>query len=177
MDLALRDGVAQRPHDVLLADDLVEAPRAVAAVERRGIGHASRIASRALRRYGPPAMARIRFAAAVLLGAVALRLLTSNGLVNYDTLYSLVWGRELAHGALPDLEVAIAPTPHPLATLGGVLLSPLSSLESTGCTASSPRPPSWGSRTCRWRCSAGSSSRSGASGSTPRRASSPRRSS
>jgi len=77
-------------------------------------------------------MARIRFAAGVLLGAAALWLLTSGGLVNYDTLYSLVWGRELAHGTLPDLEVAIAPTPHPLATLGGVLLSPLSSLELHG---------------------------------------------
>src|SRR3954454_11936948 len=77
-------------------------------------------------------MARIRFAAGVLLGAVALRLLTSNGLVNYDTLYSIVWGRELAHGTLPDLTVAIAPTPHPLATLGAVRLSPLSSLEVDG---------------------------------------------
>jgi hypothetical protein len=77
-------------------------------------------------------MARIRFAAGVLLGAGALRLLTSNGLVNYDTLYSLVWGRELAHGTLPDLEVAIAPTPHPLATLGAIALSPLSSLKVGG---------------------------------------------
>jgi hypothetical protein len=74
-------------------------------------------------------MARIRFAAGVLLGAVVLRLVTGNGLVNYDTLYSLVWGRELAHGTLPDLKVAIAPTPHPLATLGAIALSPLSSLE------------------------------------------------
>jgi hypothetical protein len=77
-------------------------------------------------------MARIRFAAAVLLGAAALRLLTHNGLVNYDTLYTLVWGRELAHGTLPDLDVAIAPTPHPLATLGAVLLSPLSSTNVDG---------------------------------------------
>jgi hypothetical protein len=77
-------------------------------------------------------MARIRFAAGVLLGAAALRSLTGNGLVNYDTLYTLVWGRDLAHGMLPDLDVAIAPTPHPLATLGGILLSPLSSLEIDG---------------------------------------------
>jgi len=77
-------------------------------------------------------MARIRFAAGVLLGALALRLLTVNGLVNYDTLYTLVWGRDLAHGMLPDLEVAIAPTPHPLATLGAIALSPLSSLELAG---------------------------------------------
>ncbi|MEA2221002.1 MAG: hypothetical protein QOJ35_3628 [Solirubrobacteraceae bacterium] len=77
-------------------------------------------------------MARIRFAAGVLLGAAALRSLTGNGLVNYDTLYTLVWGRQLAHGMLPDLEVAIAPTPHPLATLGAIVLSPLSSLQAGG---------------------------------------------
>ena len=77
-------------------------------------------------------MARIRFVAGVLAGAVALRLLAGPGLVNYDTLYTLVWGRQLADGTLPDLEVAIAPTPHPLANLGAVLLSPLSSAETGG---------------------------------------------
>ncbi|MEA2194073.1 MAG: hypothetical protein QOG42_507, partial [Solirubrobacteraceae bacterium] len=77
-------------------------------------------------------MARLRFAAGVLVGAVALRLAAGPGLVNYDTLYTLVWGRQLAHGTLPDLEVAIAPTPHPLANLAAVVLSPLSSLESGG---------------------------------------------
>jgi hypothetical protein len=74
-------------------------------------------------------MARIRFAAGVLLGAAVLRLVAGPGLVNYDTLYELVWGRQLAYGTLPDLDVAIAPTPHPLATLGAIVLSPLSSLE------------------------------------------------
>ena len=54
-------------------------------------------------------------------------LVVGRGLVNYDTLYSLVWGRDLAHGRVPDYDVALAPTPHPLATLGGVVLSPLSS--------------------------------------------------
>ena len=78
------------------------------------------------------AMARLRFVAGVLAGAVALRLLAGPGLVNYDTLYTLVWGRQLAHGELPDLEVAIAPTPHPLANLAAVLLSPLSSIETGG---------------------------------------------
>src|SRR6476659_9376839 len=77
-------------------------------------------------------MARIRFAARVLVGAAVLRLLAGPGLVNYDTLYTLVWGRQLAHGTLPDLEVAIAPTPHPLANLGALALSPLSSWESGG---------------------------------------------
>jgi len=77
-------------------------------------------------------MARIRFVAGLLLGAVALRLLTGRGLVNYDTLYSLDWGRQLAEGATPDLQVAIAPTPHPLATLGAIVLAPLSELRLDG---------------------------------------------
>lgn len=77
-------------------------------------------------------MARIRFLAGVLLGAVALRLLTGPGLVNYDTLYSLVWGRQIAGGTGPDLKFANAPTPHPLATLGGVVFAPLSGLERDG---------------------------------------------
>lgn len=77
-------------------------------------------------------MARIRFAAGVLAGAVALRLLTGPGLVNYDTLYALMWGRQLASATLPDLDVAIAPTPHPLATLGALLLSPLGALRVDG---------------------------------------------
>jgi hypothetical protein len=77
-------------------------------------------------------MARIRFAAGVLVGAAVLRLAAGPGLANYDTLYSLVWGRQLAHGTLPDLDVAIAPTPHPLATLGAILVSPLSSLRVDG---------------------------------------------
>ena len=42
---------------------------------------------------------------------------SAHGLVNYDTLYSLVWGRELAQGRTPDFDAALAPTPHPLATL------------------------------------------------------------
>jgi hypothetical protein len=77
-------------------------------------------------------MSRIRFAAAVLAGAAALRLLAGPGLVNYDTLYTLVWGRQLAHGEIPDLEVAIAPTPHPLANLAATLLAPLSSWQVDG---------------------------------------------
>ena len=48
------------------------------------------------------------------------------GLVNYDTLYTLVWGRDLAGGELPDYDVSLAPTPHPLATLAAALLAPLS---------------------------------------------------
>jgi hypothetical protein len=58
------------------------------------------------------------------LGLVAWTLV-GRGLVNYDTLYALVWGRDLVHGTLPDYDVALAPTPHPLATLVGAILSVL----------------------------------------------------
>ncbi len=33
---------------------------------------------------------------------------------NYDSYYALVWGREIAHGHLPDYTVFRTPTPHPL---------------------------------------------------------------
>ncbi len=33
---------------------------------------------------------------------------------NYDSLYSLLWGRELLHGALPGFDAYRAPTQHPL---------------------------------------------------------------
>ena len=111
-------------------------------VERGDLGHPSEdsfAGGRATLRgqdrcsgYGLGRMTKIRFVAGVLVGAVALRLLAGPGLVNYDTLYTLVWGRQLAHGELPDLEVAIAPTPHPLANLVAIVLSPLSSIEVDG---------------------------------------------
>ncbi|MEA2316773.1 MAG: hypothetical protein QOD44_962 [Solirubrobacteraceae bacterium] len=66
-----------------------------------------------------------------LLGALAWAL-AGRGLVNYDTLYALVWGRDVAHGALPDYDVTLAPTPHPLATLGGLILAPLSASADRG---------------------------------------------
>jgi hypothetical protein len=73
-----------------------------------------------------PAVRAARFAAGLAALAAALWLLAGRGLVNYDTLYSLVWGRELAQGRTPDLEVPLAPTPHPLGTLLGLLAAPLS---------------------------------------------------
>src|SRR5215212_8608672 len=45
--------------------------------------------------------------------------------LNYDSFYALVWGGDLAHGRQPDYEIPVAPTPHPLATLAGAVLSPL----------------------------------------------------
>jgi hypothetical protein len=61
---------------------------------------------------------------AVLAITLMLRIFYGMGYVAYDGMYSLVWGSDIAHGRLPDYEVAIAPTPHPLFTFMGVLLSP-----------------------------------------------------
>ncbi|HEV2975162.1 MAG TPA: hypothetical protein VGX69_09245 [Solirubrobacteraceae bacterium] len=63
---------------------------------------------------------------AIAVGALALWLVCGVGFANYDTLYALAWGGQLAHGETPAYKVAIAPTPHPLLELLGVVLSPLS---------------------------------------------------
>jgi hypothetical protein len=47
------------------------------------------------------------------------------GFPNYDTIYALVWGRELAHGTSPDYGSALPPTPHPLTDLIGLVATPL----------------------------------------------------
>ncbi len=47
------------------------------------------------------------------------------GFPNYDTIYALVWGRELAHGVSPDYGAALPPTPHPLADLLGLVATPI----------------------------------------------------
>jgi hypothetical protein len=57
-------------------------------------------------------------------GAVLL-LVFPLGFPNYDTIYALVWGRELAHGTSPDYGAALPPTPHPLADLLGLIATPL----------------------------------------------------
>lgn len=41
----------------------------------------------------------------------------------YDSLYALLWGRELLHGHLPNLHVYRAPTEHPLALAFGAFCS------------------------------------------------------
>jgi hypothetical protein len=55
----------------------------------------------------------------------ALLLVFPVGFPNYDTIYALVWGRELAHGVSPDYGSALPPTPHPLADLLGLVATPL----------------------------------------------------
>src|SRR5205823_2318201 len=47
------------------------------------------------------------------------------GFPNYDTVYALLWGDELAHGMSLDYAVRVPPTPHPLADLWGLIVSPL----------------------------------------------------
>jgi hypothetical protein len=64
--------------------------------------------------------------AAWVAGISALLLLVYPvGFPNYDTIYALVWGRELAHGASPDYGAALPPTPHPLADLLGLVTTPI----------------------------------------------------
>jgi hypothetical protein len=58
-------------------------------------------------------------------GAVLLRLLAGVGFANYDTLYALVWGQQLTRGQTPRYGIPIAPTPHPLVEVLGVVLAPL----------------------------------------------------
>jgi hypothetical protein len=62
---------------------------------------------------------------AVLLGAFLLRFISGVGFANYDTLYALVWGQQLAGGHTPQYSIPLAPTPHPLIEALGFLLAPL----------------------------------------------------
>jgi hypothetical protein len=55
----------------------------------------------------------------------ALLLLFPYGFPNYDTIYALLWGKEMAHGMGPDMGAALPPTPHPLAELFGLVATPL----------------------------------------------------
>ena len=74
-----------------------------------------------------PTGARNWLTPAVWVAAVAavLLLVFPLGFPNYDTIYSLLWGREMADGMSPDRGAALPPTPHPLAELLGLVTSPL----------------------------------------------------
>ncbi|HEX6228347.1 MAG TPA: hypothetical protein VFZ41_02670, partial [Solirubrobacterales bacterium] len=64
--------------------------------------------------------------AAWVAGVIAvLLLLFPLGFPNYDTIYALLWGTELAGGMSPDRGAALPPTPHPLAELFGLVTEPL----------------------------------------------------
>jgi hypothetical protein len=68
---------------------------------------------------------RLRAPLGIAIGAVALRVIAGVGFANYDTLYALAWGGQLSRGSIPAYDVPIAPTPHPLLELVGLVLAPL----------------------------------------------------
>ncbi len=74
-----------------------------------------------------PSRARNWLTPAAWVGGIsaALLILFPTGFPNYDTIYALVWGRELAHGVSPDYGAALPPTPHPLSDLLGMVTTPL----------------------------------------------------
>ena len=68
---------------------------------------------------------RWRAVLAVIACAAALLAVLGPGYAGYDASWALVWGHEIASGALPSYEGAVAPTPHPLANAVTAMLSPL----------------------------------------------------
>jgi hypothetical protein len=71
---------------------------------------------------------------AIAAGAVVLWVVSGVGFANYDTLYALAWGGQLARGETPQYGIPIAPTPHPLIEILGAILSPLSPRAIEGVT-------------------------------------------
>ncbi|HEX8854538.1 MAG TPA: hypothetical protein VF752_02985 [Thermoleophilaceae bacterium] len=96
------------------------APQPATVPPAAGLAGESRLATRAealaTRRNGARLLA---FVSAVSLGIFLFR----PTYPNYDSYYSLVWGRALSHGHLPDYDVFRTPTPHPLWELLGAGLS------------------------------------------------------
>jgi hypothetical protein len=58
----------------------------------------------------------------LLAGALAV-LFAGHAFINYDTAYTLLWGGQLADGVTPDLELPLAPTPHPLTNVLAIVLT------------------------------------------------------
>jgi hypothetical protein len=67
----------------------------------------------------------LRDAVAAGLIALAMFLAFGHAFLNYDSFYALVWGDELVRWRQPQYDLSVAPTPHPLATFVGALVSPL----------------------------------------------------
>lgn len=74
-------------------------------------------------------MVRVRSALLSTLAAVvvaaAVYAFFGHAFLNYDSFYTLTWGRDLLHGINPQYQVSVAPTPHPLSMGIGALVSPL----------------------------------------------------
>jgi hypothetical protein len=112
----LLDRVAQRADDMLLPDDVCERAGAMTAVQRSGHGLSE--SSGEVGRLG------LRAAGLIPLGALLAWGLVGAGFLNYDTAYSLLWGGDVVHLRRPDFSVPLAPTPHPLSTALGAVLTP-----------------------------------------------------
>ena len=115
VDAILFDRVAERPDDVLLAHHVCERAGAMTAVQRSGHGS---VESR-----GATSRLGVRAAIGIPLGALVAWLLIGAGFLNYDTAYSLLWGQDALHLRGSDMSLTLSPTPHPLATVIGALLS------------------------------------------------------
>lgn len=74
--------------------------------------------SNRLRAWGTP----LAFVAGV---SAVLLLLFPRGFTNYDSIYYLLWGKQMSEGMSPDYSAPLVPTPHPLYDLLGVLTAPL----------------------------------------------------
>ena len=66
-------------------------------------------------------------ALAVFAGATAIVFVVFGADPTYDSLYAQVWTRDVWHGVTPDFDAYRAPTPHPLALLLALVVSPLGS--------------------------------------------------
>jgi hypothetical protein len=91
---------------------------AISPLPRRKLGLLAR-----LRAVPERAWARSGFA--LLCISAAIGYLVYPTYPNYDSAYSLIWGRELLDGALPSFDAYRAPTEHPLAVAFGAVLAPL----------------------------------------------------
>ncbi len=81
--------------------------------------------SDSIKRVGGRLAGRWADLSAIIAGALLLRVISGVAFANYDTLYALAWGGQLARGQTPAYDVPIAPTPHPLVEALGLVLSPL----------------------------------------------------
>jgi hypothetical protein len=72
-----------------------------------------------------PERAWARAGFALLCAGAAIGYLLYPTYPNYDSAYSLIWGRELLDGQLPSFDAYRAPTEHPLAVAFAAVLSPL----------------------------------------------------
>ena len=93
-------------------------PGVTSVPPRRGLGPLAR-----LRAVPERAWARAGFA--LLCVGAAIGYLVYPTYPNYDSAYSLIWGRELLDGSLPSFDAYRAPTEHPLAVAVAAVLSPL----------------------------------------------------